>query len=211
MVGLDRIRGRVDGDATGTREAMTDTDLPSSQDVVEILASDHREFFDLIERILTAGEGAQRRDLADMLISELVRHSVAEEMYVYPAMRDSVPDGKSAVDHDTQEHKQLEATMKQLESAEPSDPRFAELVRQLRDVLRDHVDDEESEQLPKLCAHLSQEQLSELGGKVELAKKVAPTRPHPAAPNAELFHKLVGPGVGLVDRLRDKLTGRTTG
>jgi hypothetical protein len=28
------------------------------------------------------------------------------------------------------------------------------------------------------------------------------------APNAELFHKMVGPGVGLVDRLRDKLTGR---
>ena len=37
---------------------------------------------------------------------------------------------------------------------------------------------------------------------------IAPTRPHPAASNAELFHKLVGPGVGLVDRVRDKLTGR---
>ena len=28
--------------------------------------------------------------------------------------------------------------------------------------------------------------------------------------SSELFHKLVGPGVGLVDRLRDKLTGRAT-
>jgi hypothetical protein len=25
-----------------------------------------------------------------------------------------------------------------------------------------------------------------------------------------VFYKLVGPGVGLVDRLRDKLTGRST-
>jgi hypothetical protein len=50
-----------------------------------------------------------------------------------------------------------------------------------------------------------------MAGKVETAKKLAPTRPHPSAPNAELFHKLVGPGVGLVDRLRDKLTGRATG
>ncbi len=47
-----------------------------------------------------------------------------------------------------------------------------------------------------------------MGGKVETAKKLAPTRPHPAAPHNELFHKLAGPGVGFIDRLRDKLTGR---
>jgi len=49
-----------------------------------------------------------------------------------------------------------------------------------------------------------------LKGKVETAKAAAPTRPHPLSPNAELFHKTVGPGVGMVDRLRDKLTGRST-
>jgi hypothetical protein len=45
---------------------------------------------------------------------------------------------------------------------------------------------------------------------VETAKKIAPTRPHPNAPNNEVFHKMVGPGVGLMDRVRDRLTGRTT-
>ena len=30
------------------------------------------------------------------------------------------------------------------------------------------------------------------------------------APNNQVFHKLVGPGVGMVDRLRDKLTGRSS-
>jgi hypothetical protein len=49
-----------------------------------------------------------------------------------------------------------------------------------------------------------------MAAKVETAKKIAPTRPHPLAPNNQVFHKLVGPGVGLVDRLRDKLTGRST-
>jgi hypothetical protein len=53
------------------------------------------------------------------------------------------------------------------------------------------------------------EELVEMAQKVEAAKKIAPTRPHPLAPNNQLFHKLVGPGVGLVDRLRDKLTGRS--
>jgi hypothetical protein len=51
----------------------------------------------------------------------------------------------------------------------------------------------------------------EMGGKVEAAKALAPTRPHPSAPHSALFHKLVGPGVGFVDRLRDRLEGRHTG
>jgi hypothetical protein len=72
------------------------------------------------------------------------------------------------------------------------------------------VQDEETEQFPELRNRIPQQELIELAGKVETAKKLAPTRPHPGAPNNELFHKLVGPGVGLVDRLRDKLTGRAT-
>jgi hypothetical protein len=59
-----------------------------------------------------------------------------------------------------------------------------------------------------LRAAVPREKLVELREKVDTAKKLAPTRAHPDAPNAELFYKLVGPGVGLVDRLRDKLSGR---
>jgi hypothetical protein len=51
----------------------------------------------------------------------------------------------------------------------------------------------------------------ELRLKVEMAEKVAPTRAHPESPHSELFHKVVGPGVGMVDRLRDALSGRMTG
>jgi hypothetical protein len=78
----------------------------------------------------------------------------------------------------------------------------------LQQVLADHVKSEETEQFPQLRTHIPAEKLVELKDKVQTAKKLAPTRPHPAAPNNELFHKVVGPGVGFVDRLRDKLTGR---
>jgi hypothetical protein len=64
---------------------------------------------------------------------------------------------------------------------------------------------------PQLRAHMSREQLVEIGEKVQNAKRLAPTRPHPSAPHSELFHKTVGPGVGMIDRLRDVLTGRHTG
>jgi hemerythrin superfamily protein len=183
-------------------------DHSTDSDVLDVLTTDHAEFGELLELITTTVDPEHRRELADQLIGELVRHSVAEEMYVYPAMRDHLPDGDEAVEHDTQEHKQLETLMKRLESADSQEPEFMEVIGEIQVVLDDHVRDEEDEQFPKLRTHIPAETLVELKGKVETAKKIAPTRPHPAAPNAELFHKLVGPGVGLVDRLRDKLTGR---
>jgi len=186
---------------------MTET---QDQDVVDVLTADHREVEDLIAHIQDASAGGDRRDLADVLIAELVRHSVAEEMHVYPAMKKHLPDGEKAVAHDVEEHKELESVMKELEAADAEGPQFVALVKQLSDILRDHVQDEEKEQFPKLRAAVSRQELVDIAGKVEAAKKAAPTRPHPSSPNNELFHKSVGPGVGMIDRLRDKLTGRPT-
>ncbi len=186
---------------------MTDT---SSQDVVDVLTTDHREALILLDQIKLATDMEERRDLADTLISELVRHSVAEEMYVYPAMKEHLPNGDEAVQHDIEEHKELEATMKELEAVNADDVRFTELIGQLEITLRDHIEDEEADQFPQLRARIPREELVQMAGKVETAKKMAPTRPHPSAPNSQVFHKLVGPGVGLVDRLRDKLTSRST-
>jgi hemerythrin-like domain-containing protein len=186
------------------------TDTPVDQDVVDILTTDHHEVLDLLQQIKITTDAEERRDLADTVISELVRHSVAEEMYVYPAMKKYLPDGDEAVDHDVEEHKELEQTMKKLESVDAQSGEFAQLLGELEDILRDHVSDEENEQFPQLRVQVPREELIEIGGKVENAKKLAPTRPHPSAPNSEVFHKLVGPGVGLVDRLRDKLTDRSS-
>jgi hemerythrin superfamily protein len=198
--------------AAATRSSSSEetTDV-GQEDVVDVLTTDHREVTDLVQQIRGATDAVARRDLTDVMISELVRHAVAEEMYVYPAMRKHLPDGDAAVEHDIAEHKELERTMKELEALDASDPRFDSLIVQLETTLADHVSDEESEQFPRLRAAIPREELVQLAGKVQAAKKLAPTRPHPGAPNAQLFHKLVGPGVGLVDRLRDRLTGRSTG
>jgi hemerythrin superfamily protein len=192
------------------KEETTMTDSHASGDVIDVLTADHRDVTALIGEIWTIRDPMMRRDLTDTAISELVRHAVAEEMYVYPAMREHLPDGEEAVRHDVEEHQQLERAMKQLEAVDVSSAEFDEGLRHLQTVLADHVKDEESEQFPELRRQVPAEELDELARKVEAAKKLAPTRPHPGAPNSEVFHKLVGPGVGLVDRLRDKLTGRAT-
>lgn len=204
--------------AGATRKAST-PGSPSSQedviditapDVIDVLIDDHREAVSLLTQLWTTTDPAVRRDLADTLIAEVVRHAVAEEMYVYPAMRTHLTDGDQAVQHDTEEHKQLERIMKQLEAVDPQEPAFTQLLREMEMVLTDHIADEESVQFPELRARIPRAELVRLADKVESAKKLSPTRPHPSAPNAQLFHKIVGPGVGMVDRLRDRLSGRRT-
>lgn len=190
---------------------MTETPAgPTEPDAVDILTRDHRDMVELISRIEGAPDSGMRRDLADTVIAEVMRHAVAEEMYVYPVVEKHVPDGTEEVEHDKREHAELVELMKRLEGVEPAEDRFIELVRELDGKLRHHAHDEESEQFPKLRAHIPHDALVELGHKVEAAKKLAPTRPHPHAPHSELFHKTVGVGVGMVDRLRDRLTGRST-
>ena len=185
-------------------------DFTTSSDVTTILTTDHREMLELLAQIHETTDSEQRRDLADAATAEIMRHSVAEEMHVYPAMEEHLPDGAKEVEHDKQEHDELVQVMKKLENAEASSQEFLDLVGELEKLLEHHANDEENDQFPKLRAHLSQEQLNEMGEKVEMAKKMAPTRPHPSAPHSELFHKTVGRGIGMVDRLRDKLMGRDT-
>lgn len=191
------------------RETPIVVDL-TQPDVIDVLTADHLEARELIADIAMAASDDSRREMADMLIAELVRHSVAEEMFVYPAMREDLPNGEASVEHDIAEHKELEKTMKRLEAADPGSAEFAQVMGELEATLLDHITDEEGEQFPLMREHMSREKLLRLADQVAAAKLIAPTRPHPLAPNSALFHVLVGPGVGLVDRLRDKLSGRVT-
>jgi hemerythrin superfamily protein len=183
----------------------------TGRDATEILAHDHKEFLALVGSIEGETDPRARRELADTLIAEIMRHAVAEEMFVYPAIKKHVPNGPEEVEHDKAEHQEIVLAMKQMEDVDASDPRFMEGVVRLRELLIEHASSEEGEQFPKLRAHIPREELLAMGGKVEMAKSLAPTRPHPSAPHSALFHKTVGPGVGFVDRLRDRLEGRHTG
>ncbi len=185
--------------------------LPEQQqDVVDLLMSEHREVESLLDQIAQTEQQPNARDIADQVIAMLIKHSVAEEMYVYPAMEQYLDDGTEQVEHDKQEHQELEELLKQLEGLQADDPEFPTCVARIQEVLADHVQDEESEQFPRMRAAIPTDTLVDLRDKVEMAEKVAPTRPHPGAPHSEMFHKLVGPGVGMVDRLRDALSGRST-
>ncbi len=187
------------------------TDSTTGRDVVDMIMEDHREI-DMLFTELESGQGTpeRRRELADVMIAELIRHAMAEEMYVYPAAKKALPDGKEKIDHEVSEHAEAEGVLAQLDGMDPKDPLFDTLVRQVAATIRHHVTDEETDLLPRLRAATDREEMVELGRKFEQAKKIVPTRPHPNAPDHTALNKILGPGTGIIDRMRDAMSGRST-
>jgi hypothetical protein len=111
----------------------------------------------LLQQIKITTDAEERRDLADTVISELVRHRSPRRCTSTPPKK-YLPEGDEAVEHDVSEHKELEQTMKKLESVDPQSPEFAQLLAELEDILRDHVSDEEDEQFPQLRARVPREE-----------------------------------------------------
>ncbi|MFG2639168.1 hemerythrin domain-containing protein [Streptomyces sp. NPDC048362] len=178
-------------------------------DVIAELTTDHREVEELFGKIEALPSGdKQRKKYADQAVIELVRHSVAEEEHLYPAVREFLPSGDSIADEEIEDHAKAERTMKELEAVDADDPEFDRLIGELMTEIRSHVRDEEDNLFPRLRATASEGQLMKLGDKVRQAKKTAPTRPHPSAPDTPPANKLLAPGAGMVDRIRDALTGR---
>lgn len=181
-------------------------------DMVSVLVKDHEEFKSYFRQIEAAMDGETRRRLADELTAEVVRHAVAEEMYLYPAARETLPHGDQLIDEELKEHAEAEELLKRWENVDGDDPEFMVIYGQIRDGLLHHIDEEEEPKLfPEMQALCSPQQLQELGEKIEKAKKVAPTRPHPSAPDEPPLNKVLGAPVGLVDRIRDTMSGRSTG
>jgi hemerythrin superfamily protein len=178
-------------------------------DVIAELTHDHEEVEQLFTQIEAMPSGdSRRKEYADRVTMELVRHSVAEEAYLYPAVREHVPGGPGIADRELEDHDAAERTMKDLESCEAGDADFDMLMAKLMSEIRAHVVDEERNLFPRLRESCPPEMLTDLGDKVRQAKKLAPTRPHPATPDKPPANKILDPGMGLVDRVRDALSGR---
>ncbi|MFE2103614.1 hemerythrin domain-containing protein [Streptomyces sp. PTD9-10] len=176
---------------------------------LEELMTDHREVEEMFGRIeAMTGGGQALRDLVDEVTIELVRHSVAEEQYLYPAVREHVEGGDRLADKELADHGRVEKLLKQLEKTDADDAQMSPLLHQLMDEVSAHVRDEENNLFPMLRQACSSEALDELGDKIRRAKAMAPTRPHPSAPDTPPANKLLAPGAGLVDRARDFVTGR---
>jgi Hemerythrin HHE cation binding domain len=185
------------------------------RDVIEVLEQDHREVEQMFAELeslrgaATEEQKSRRKDVADQVTIELVRHSVAEEVLVYPQVETQV--SAEEAEHARKEHAEAEETLARLEKLDADEPEFDAELATLMEEIRHHIKEEEGQMFVHMRQVIDADELRKLGSRVEAFKKVAPTRPHPHVPNEPLPRMAAGPAASLFDRMRDLATGRGTG
>ncbi len=173
-------------------------------DAITLLKQDHRTVEKLFKSYEKTGDKAHksRRDLVDQIIEELSIHAAIEEQVFYPRVRQEVPDAEDTVLEGLEEHHIVKWTLSELETLEPSDERFHPKVTVLMESVRHHVEEEESEMFPEVRKAMGRKALQQVGDQLETAKKAAPTRPHPKAPDEPPGNLVAGAVSGAADRAR---------
>ncbi len=170
-------------------------------DVVRLLEEDHQLVKSRLEA-LAAAPADGRAELFWKLTNDLVRHEVAEEVVVYPAVRD-VPGGDAIADARISEQSEAEEKLAQMEKMDPASPEFAQEVAALKSAVLEHATAEEETAFAMLLGALAPDRRIELGQRYTKAKDAAPTHPHPHAPDTPPGNVVMGPLAALVDRVRD--------
>jgi hemerythrin-like domain-containing protein len=182
------------------------------RDVIEILEQDHRDVEQMFAELeslrgaATEEAKSRRKTVTEQVTIELVRHSVAEEVLVYPQVERKV--SAEEAEHARKEHAEAEETLHRLEKLDADDPAFDDELATLMDEIRHHIEDEEGQMFVHMRQVIGADDLRTLGDRVGAFKKVAPTRPHPHVPNEPLPRMAAGPAASLFERMRDLATGR---
>jgi hemerythrin superfamily protein len=187
-------------------------------DAITLLKADHETVEGLFKKFEKLGPRAKKgkQDVVERIIKELSVHAAIEEMVFYPAVRQAVEDEKidEMVLESLEEHHIVKWVLSELHKMSPEHERFDAKVTVLMENVRHHVEEEEQELFPAVEKAFDKEQLNQLGKALAEAKKAAPTRPHPAAPDEPPGNVMAGTGAGVVDKALDagrKLVRQTTG
>jgi hemerythrin superfamily protein len=177
-------------------------------DAITLLKNDHKAVNELFKKFEKAGDNAHKTKakLVEQIIHELAIHAVIEEVAFYPFIKGVSADLTDDVLESLEEHHVVKWLLSELETMSPEDERFDAKVTVLIENVRHHVEEEEQDMFPRVRKMLSRSDLQELGEALANAKKVAPTHPHPKAPDEPPFNTIAAAVSGLIDRALD--TGR---
>ena len=177
--------------------------------LVSLLLADHEEAKRLLDRFDTL-PGPARAEAFCELTHVLVGHEVAEEEIVYPALRRYADGGDDLADMRIGEQSVAEQLLTDMEKAGVDSPEFPAMFAKLRSSVLAHAEAEERTVFPELSSNIGADELRTLGERYEIAKKAAPTHPHPHTPDTPPGNLVLGPVAALVDHIRDAVRGVRT-
>lgn len=152
------------------------------------------------------GVGSERsaRQAIDALVALESQHEAAEAMYVWPVVRDTLPEYAGIRETAQLQERQARHRLHRLRkvAGHPGSAALAAVV--VREVVI-HVGLEESQVLPSLESALSYNDSARIARMYRRASAAGPTRPHPLVPAIPGVLSLTAPMAARADRVRDLL------
>ena len=187
---------------TTSHSAMTG----AKADAIEMLMTDHREVEQLFHQYEAAtNDPGVAHHAAEDIIRKLSIHAAVEEQILYPVLRRVDPAQSGLVDHSLDEHQEVKELLARADGRPAVDPEVRQLFMKLKSSVEEHVQEEEKKLFPALRDHCDEAELMNLGETMAQAKSMAPTHPHPNAPNTPPGNLLPGPLAAVADKVRDFL------
>jgi hemerythrin-like domain-containing protein len=182
-------------------------------DALTFLRQDHKSVLGMFEVLDDApsGDGATSSGLSTIVTNLVIaesQHEAIEEQFFWPAVRELLEDGDVLADKAVAQEQEGKKLLQRLEDGMPGDPDYQEALKEFVKAGREHIAYEQDVVWPAFEAAISREDSLKLGEKLEAAKKVAPTRPHPDTPPNPGVLKTMGMVTAMVDHVRDAATGR---
>ena len=134
---------------------MTSKSFASATDVdaIDLLTSDHDRVAPLFNRyealVAHAAPADERRHLAEQICNLLQVHSLLEQELFYPAARKVLAE-KYLVDEARVVHDIAHDFVDEILSGDPAEPRYDTRVRVLRELIAQHVEEEETVLFPRV-------------------------------------------------------------
>lgn len=148
--------------------AVTQTSDKQDMNIQDVIRMDHNKVNVLFTEILQSNNPQKIQEYFGQLYKDLTAHAEAEEEVVYPRVRSFYGEG------DTQELYDEQADMKRrldvIRGINPSAAEFKDQIRQLMDIVMDHVRQEESTLFAGIRNNLSSQQTEQLATEFKAAK-----------------------------------------
>lgn len=179
-----------------------------SESLIEnLIIQDHITIKDVYDKF----NSAQSREEAEMwrneFVYELARHSIAEEITLYPLIRSYFPDGETIFQTSINEHHKVKEDLYMAQHADPYSDNFRSKVKNVMDDLIKHIQKEENEILPMLKKYINQDLRTKAGKAFLLKKSIVPTRPHTMVPEDPVtINNILGLLISPIDKFRDLFT-----
>jgi len=176
--------------------------------LLEIIRAEHNIVLNLYDRYKTTTSNIEKRALGYNLIKLLSIHSAKEEMVLYPLIRKKFPQGDELADKCLEEHLSLKKDLYELDQLgdEATIQQVDTKVRASFEDLSTHLAHEEANVLTQLPKYLQPQELIEARDSFVRHLSLAPSHPHPSAPDKPPSNIAANTASVPLDAAKDLLT-----